>query len=630
MADIFRLLTRSTTFAKGAGSASATANARANKSATSPSSPSSSGALPKELDFFNAGVKRSRDDGDDRVDGEVNSDSDGDGDEGGGEEELGLCEQPVLGREEIKALLRKHKLKFTLLEPTNANGGKETKKKKKEELMIQPLTSFTHLHKLSPRLHRNMRAQGYHVPTEVQMGAMPVISRGENLICCASTGSGKTVAFMVPVLDWILAQGKGKKKKKKKVRVVVVAPTKELAGQIVNEGKKLALGTGVRVALLKKGGEGVKSEVVVSTPAVLLHSLEASTSSSSSPDKEEGKKRKKTDWSSVSRLILDEADILLDPLFRAQTLGIWTRLQSSHLRTSLFSATISSSTETLCQQHISPSSSPTIRLIVGLKDTTIQNITQKLTYTATEPGKLLALRQLFTTSFHPPALIFVQTIPRAKALVAEILYDLPTPGRIAVLHAELSDTARAEVMGRFLAGEIWVLVTTDLLARGVDFRGVRCVVNYDIPTSVAGYIHRVGRMGRSGGVQGGLAVTYFTEGDVRFVKGIAGVIAKAQGGGEGGEGEGKWLVDALPKVGKSAKERLKRKGVESRSKTADGKEGRISTKSGYERQRENRRRGAIEGSKKRKVQAGSDEEDGEEEEEGEEGEEEFIGITDLD
>lgn len=628
MADIFRLLTRSTTFAKGAGSASATANAGANKSATTPSS-SSSGALPKELDFFNAGVKRSRDGDNDGVDGEDNSDSDGDGDEGGEEEEeLGLCEQPVLGREEIKALLRKHKLKFTLLESTNANGGKEkNKKKKKEELMIQPLTSFTHLHKLSPRLHRNMRAQGYHVPTEVQMGAMPVISRGENLICCAPTGSGKTVAFMVPVLDWILAQGEGKKKKKKKVRVVVVAPTKELAGQIVNEGKKLALGTGVRVALLKKGGEGVKSEVVVSTPAVLLHSLEASTSSSSSPGKGEGKQRKKTDWSSVSRLILDEADILLDPLFRAQTLGIWTRLQSSHLRTSLFSATISSSTETLCQEHISPSLSPTIRLIVGLKDTTIQNITQKLTYTATEPGKLLALRQLFTTSFHPPALIFVQTIPRAKALVAEILYDLPTPGRIAVLHAELSDTARAEVMGRFLAGEIWVLVTTDLLARGVDFRGVRCVVNYDIPTSVAGYIHRVGRMGRSGGVQGGLAVTYFTEGDVRFVKGIAGVIAKAQGGGEGGEGEGKWLVDALPKVGKSAKERLKKKGVESRSKAADGKEGRISTKSGYERRRENRKRGAIEGSKKRKVQAGSDEEDGEEEEEEEE---EFVGITDFD
>jgi len=622
MADIFRLLTRSTTLTRGTGSASV----------TTPASTTSSGALPKELDFFNAGVKRSRDDG---ADGEDNSDSDRDGDEGGEEEEeeeLGLCEQPALGREEIKALLRKHKLKFTLLESTNANGGKE-KKKKKQELVIQPLTSFTHLHKLSPRLHRNMRAQGYHVPTEVQMGAMPVISRGENLVCCAPTGSGKTVAFMVPVLDWILAQGKGdegekkkKKRKKKKVRVVVVAPTKELAGQIVNEGKKLALGTGVRVALLKKGGEGVKSEIVVSTPAVLLHSLEASTSSASSPDKGEGKKGKKTDWSSVSRLILDEADILLDSLFREQTLGIWTRLQSPHLRTSLFSATISSSTEALCQQHISPSSSPTIRLIVGLKDTTIQNITQKLTYTATEPGKLLALRQLFTTSFHPPALIFVQTIPRAKALVAEILYDLHTPGRIAVLHAELSDTARAEVMGRFLAGEIWVLVTTDLLARGVDFRGVRCVVNYDIPTSVAGYIHRVGRMGRSGGVQGGLAVTYFTEGDVRFVKGIAGVIAKAQGGGEGGEGEGRWLVDALPKVGKSAKERLKRRGVESRSKTADGKEGRISTKSGYERRRENRKKGAIEGSKRRKLQAGSDGEDGEDGEE----EEEFLGITDFD
>ncbi|CUS14406.1 unnamed protein product [Tuber aestivum] len=612
MADIFRLLTRSTTFAKGAGSAAATANARTNKltaTTTTATASSSSGTLPTELDFFGAGVKRSHD----NIGGEDNSDSDRDHDYGNEEEELGLCEPPALGQEEIRGLLRNHRLKFTLLEPTNDDGGKEKKKKgKKEELMIQPLISFTHLHKLSPRLHRNMRAQGYNVPTEVQMGAMPVISRGENLICCAPTGSGKTVAFM----------GKGKKKKKK-VRAVVVAPTKELAGQIVNEGKKLALGTGVRVALLKKGGEGVKSEIVVSTPAVLLHSLEAPTSPSPTSEK----KGKKTDWSSVSRLILDEADILLDPLFRAQTLGIWTQLQSPHLRTSLFSATISSSTETLCQKHISPydsTSSPIIRLIVGLKDTTIQNITQKLTYTATEPGKLLALRQLFTTSFHPPALIFVQTIPRARALVAEILYDLPNPGRIAVLHAELSDVARAEVMGRFLAGEIWVLVTTDLLARGVDFRGVRCVVNYDIPTSVAGYIHRVGRMGRSGGVQGGLAVTYFTEGDVPLVKGIAGVIAKAQGEGGKGEGEGKWLVDALPKVGKGVKERLKKRGVETRSRAADGREGRISTKSGYERRRENKRRGAAEGSKRRKVQAGGGgDSDGDEEEE-------FMGIADFD
>ncbi|RPB06013.1 P-loop containing nucleoside triphosphate hydrolase protein [Choiromyces venosus 120613-1] len=612
MADIFRLLTRSTTFAKGAGSAAATANtkAKANKPTTTTTittaiTPSSSGALPGELDFFGTGIKRSRDE----IDDEGNSHSDRGGD--GEEEELGLREPP-----------------FTLLESPNADEDKQKKeKKKKEELIIQPLTSFTHLHKLSPRLHRNMRARGYQVPTEVQMGAIPVISRGENLICCAPTGSGKTMAFMVPVLDWILAQRRDQKGKRK-VRAVVVAPTKELAGQIVNEGKKLALGTGVRVALLKKGGEGVRSEIVVSTPAVLLHSLEASSASPSSGKEEEEKK--KTDWSSVSRLILDEADILLDPLFRAQTLGIWTKLQTPHLRTFLFSATISSSTETLCRQHISPSHtspSSTIRLIVGLKDTTTHNISQKLTYTATEAGKLLALRQLFTTSFHPPALIFVQTIPRARALVAEILYDLPTPGRIAVLHAELSDVARAEVMSRFLAGEIWVLVTTDLLARGVDFRGVRCVVNYDIPTSVAGYIHRVGRMGRSGGVEGGSAVTYYTEGDVQFVKGIAGVIAKAQGEEKGGEG--RWLLDALPKVGKIAKERLKKRGVEARSKAADGKEGRISTKSGYERRREDRRRGAVEGSKRRKVEAaaggGGGDSDGEEDDE-----EEFVGIQDLD
>ncbi|EHL01128.1 putative ATP-dependent RNA helicase rok1 [Glarea lozoyensis 74030] len=173
---------------------------------------------------------------------------------------------------------------------------------------------------------------------------------------------------------------------------------------------------------------------------------------------------------------------------------------------------------------------PTIRLVVGLKDSAIPNIKHTLTYAATEPGKLLALRQLVHPtakssdgehSLRPPFLIFTQTIPRAIALHSELFYDIPAEAggssRIAVLHSDLSDSARDNVMTRFRKGEIWILITTDILSRGVDFRGINGVVNYDVPNSGAAYIHRVGRTGRAGR-SGGVAITFYTKEDVPILK----------------------------------------------------------------------------------------------------------------
>lgn len=555
----------------------------------------------------------------------------------GGPDEVEDVGSVLESDDDIRKVLWEHKLKFTVLSGPQKNTGgtgeagelkKKKKKKQQQSVLIPPLTSFSQLrsakhgYALSKRVYENILRQGYTAPTEVQMGALSVLMRkggvaglgsGDvDLLTCAPTGSGKTLAYVVPLLDWILA-GRKKGEGEKGVKAVILAPTKELAGQIVNEIKKLSVGTGVKVSLMRKGmaatstkgenaGIHIKSDILVSTPLLLLHAIES----------EEGNR----EFNKVQRLVLDEADVLLDELFRSQTLGIWNSLQktSPNLRTSLWSATISSGTEELAQTLINPSNptpTTTLRLIVGLKDTAIPTVHQTLLYTATEPGKLLALRQLFTTSLHPPALIFVQSIPRAQALYNEILYDLPTPGRIAVLHASLTDTAREDVMDRFRRGEIWVLITTDLLARGVDFRGVRLVVNYDIPTTVVAYIHRVGRTGRAGR-EGGEAVTYYTKEDIGYVKGIANVISVAQKmGGEGG-GVQKWLLDALPKTSRRERKQLKMHGVKARSR--DGTKGRISTKSGYERQRADAKRGAVEASKRRKVAEveGSDGDDGEE------------------
>lgn len=611
---------------------------------------------------------------------------------------------------ECKRVLRAHKLKIAVLEDFPAQAALDAKPKKKKskkrskddvapkkdakkQLYPRPLTDFAHLssrYALSRRLADNIRNQGYTLPTEVQLGALPLLLRAKqsvqgpdaessgaeyggdvDLLSVAPTGSGKTVAFLIPVIDALLrasADDKRTSTDSNGPRAVVVAPTRELAAQIVNEARKLAKGTGVKAALMRKGmevvergddlasetravdndeeddeddeededededdnnnvsnpakparrAELVKAAILVATPLALLNAL------------------KRRDGSvaplpSVRHLILDEADVLLDPLFRDQTLAVWKACTNPLLRVGLWSATMGASVESLAisvlndrwaalasTQPSLPPRPPLLRLVVGLKDTAIPNIAHQLTYAATEAGKLLGLRQLLhptavsSTStqpvLRPPFLVFTQTIPRAIALHAELLYDIPPEAggssRIAVLHADLSPAARDTIMTRFRNGEVWVLITTDLLARGVDFRGLNGVVNFDAPTSAAAYVHRVGRTGRAGR-QGGVAVTFYTQDDIPYVKLIANVIRASETlrGVPPGKGSvQQWLLDALPTPSKRDRKELKKRGVESRRNHLKGKEakrGRISTKSGVERREENRRRGAVEGSRRR-------------------------------
>jgi len=492
-----------------------------------------------------------------------------------------------------------------------------------------------------------------------------------HLITVAPTGSGKTLAYAIPLIDSLMRRRKQIRsqsgdegvKDNRGIKAIVLSPTRELASQIVNEFRKLVEGTGISVIGMKKSmlpgtkrankglhmlndgrangddsdsdteseGEGsgdendeewggisdadedknlpkiaderisaakyspVKSDILVATPLLLLHAIQ--------------KFPVIINVEHVRYVVLDEADALLDDLFKDQTIPITKSLTSSDLQYTFWSATMSSTAESLATSIIQTqgelSSAPTVvRLIAGIKDTSLPTIVQKITYTATERGKLLALRQLFKTSLQTPCLIFVQTIARAQALHAEILYDLPTPGRIAVLHSNLTEHARERVMDSFRAGEVWILITTDLLSRGVDFRGVRLVINYDIPTSVASYIHRIGRTGRAGR-DNGQALTYFTEEDVPYVRGIVGVMEKSGGA----EGLQDWMLKSLPKTKKEDKKKLKKYGVEERqTKKMDGNKSnhgnnksRISSKSGYERQKEHKKKAAVENSKRRKL-----------------------------
>lgn len=585
----------------------------------------------------------------------------------------------LLGEDECKQIMRSHRLKFTMLSTGVEKKAKVKKSKKKAKIVEevkqtkkqlqvfpQPLRAFSELrsaYNISSRLAENLEDQGYKEPTEVQMGSLPLLldasialgkSLGEDVptgavdfLAVAPTGSGKTISFLIPAINRIMKRRAGSEDRKQHVlEAIVLAPTRELANQILNEGRKLTVGTGIKVVSMKKGmriaaedgeprpeevegdssdsdeeesdsdGEDgddssrpvTKADILVTTPMLLLNLL--------------NKGKLKKSLPSVQSLILDEADVLLDQLFKEQTVGIWSACTSPELHLTFWSATMGSNIETIITEQLKSHSQsqnappkPFVRLVVGLKDTAVPNITHKLTYTATETGKLLALRQLLRPHsgadsgppLRPPFLVFTQTTDRATALHDELKYDIPPEAggsaRIAVLHASLPDSQRAEIMRRFRRGEVWVLVTTDVLARGVDLAGVNGVVNYDVPASAAAYVHRAGRTGRAGR-EGGVAVTFYTEEDIPIVKSVANVIAASErqaGKGKTGGDVQKWLLDALPDVKKEDKKRLKTQGGVAARKTA-----KITTKSSWDRKRERNKREAIQGSKNRKAREGGD------------------------
>lgn len=724
--DAFKLLTRSTkikssTNAKGAASSPLPSTGEARTPQLFPAKPTRPNA--KGGDDDNRGKKRKRGAGNEE-DSEVKDtalnffsgpassapeitskiSTDIDAEDQSSDEDNGRHDANAqllsLSEADRKSILKSHKIKVTDLRTPKTNcddagtakkskkrkRGKETatasltKKQRKalQSLYPEPLVSFELLrskYNISRRLLENIRNQGYTVPTEVQLGCLPMLLGGlcaltkdekaskglecePDLLTVAPTGSGKTLAFMIPLISKIMKHRHQKSGEQSKgILGVIVAPTKELASQITNEGRKLALGTGVKITSMRKGMRVVeerggdytkqedddsedgsnsdtdeerpkerakslatvtKSDILVTTPLLLVNALS------------DNGHEELASMPLVESLILDEADVLLDPLFRDQTLKIWQSCVNPRLRVGLWSATMGSNIEELAKATIGErqkalglkEESSLVRLVVGLKDSAIPNISHKLTYAATEQGKLLGLRQLLhpTTAtasagkhLRPPFIVFTQTIPRAVALHSELMYDIPPEAggssRIAVLHSELSDSQRSDVMAGFRKGEIWIIITTDLLSRGVDFRGINGVVNYDIPNSAAAYVHRVGRTGRAGR-EGGVAVTFYTKEDIPYVKNIANVIAASEKlrGGEGHEpGIQKWLLDALPDLTKNDKKELKRHGVQARRRTPamvndkNRRATRISTKSGFERRMENKKKGAIKGSQARKL-----------------------------
>jgi len=337
---------------------------------------------------------------------------------------------------------------------------------------------------LHPQLLQAVSELGYEEPTPIQADVIPLMLDGRDVIGQAQTGTGKTAAFSLPILQ-NLEPGQGK------VQALVVTPTRELALQVAKSFNDYGCYRRVRVLAVYGGqpyGQQIHQlrkgvDVVVGTPGRLLDLI----------------KRKVLDLSSVRTIVLDEADEMLSMGFIEDMEAILERTPSSR-QTTLFSATVPPAIRNLAGRYLNDPQTVTIRE----KQLTVATIEQRY-YLVNGADKLAALTRLFEVEEIGSALIFART----RIGTGQLAHELTQRGFPAeTLNGDLSQDARERVLGRFRRNQIKVLVATDVAARGLDIDDISHVFNYDLPQDLEGYVHRVGRTGRAG--KTGIAISLVT------------------------------------------------------------------------------------------------------------------------
>ena len=354
---------------------------------------------------------------------------------------------------------------------------------------------------LSPELARAAGELGFSAPTPIQAQAIPAILRGADLLGSAQTGSGKTAAFGLPLLQ-LLQQGRSQTPRR--VRALVLVPTRELAAQVGEVLRSLGqhLPLPLRVAVVF-GGVSINpqmmglrggADVVVATPGRLLDLLDHNA----------------LKLAAVELLVLDEADRLLDLGF-ADELQRLLALLPARRQTLLFSATFPPDVQTLAQSLLHEP----VRVEVAATPDTTPAILQRVIQVDADKRTQL-LRHLLQENGWDRVLVFVATRYAAE----HVAWKLHRSGVFATpFHGDLSQGKRAEVLAQFKNEQWDVVVTTDLAARGIDIVQLPVVVNYDLPRSAVDYVHRIGRTGRAG--ESGLAVSFVsatTEAHFRLIE----------------------------------------------------------------------------------------------------------------
>ena len=353
-------------------------------------------------------------------------------------------------------------------------------------------TEFTSLN-LRPELEQAIVELGYVTPTAIQEGMIPLMLTGVDVIGQAQTGTGKTAAFALPILHNYIHQ--------RLPQALVLAPTRELAVQVAAAMEQYGKHLKVRVLAVYGGqpyGPQVNQlkrgvDIVVGTPGRIIDLLE----------------RKVLDLSMVKSVVLDEADEMLNMGFIEPVEEILSATPSVR-QTALFSATLPVRIRSLADRFMRDPQSVTIK-----KSTLTVSAIEQRYYLVHEGDKLSALTNLFEIEPITSALIFVRT----RVETGQLASQLSARGFPAeALNGDLEQNAREHILGRFRAGQIKVLVATDVAARGLDIDDISHVFNYQLPDDAEVYVHRIGRTGRAG--KTGIAISLFSPREKRRLREI--------------------------------------------------------------------------------------------------------------
>jgi ATP-dependent RNA helicase DeaD len=364
--------------------------------------------------------------------------------------------------------------------------------------LVETIATGFDVFELTPQLADAIADAGYTEPTPVQTAAIPVFRSGSDVIVQAQTGTGKTAAFGIPIVEVVDPSIKG-------VQALVLAPTRELATQIVAELTRLAKYRDVGICAVY-GGASMKtqidtiprSSIVVGTPGRILDLV----------------RRKHLNLGTVSILVLDEADRMLDMGFLPDVEQI-IRCTPRGRQTGLFSATISTLVRRLSARYMrSPE-----HISIMPEERTVSTVRQ-LYYEVAERDKAAALMEVIEREEPQSAIIFCHT-QVAVDRVTKAMQRRKLPVR--AIHGSLSQVEREKTLADFRSGKVRYLVATNLAARGLDIVHVSHVINYDIPEDAETYVHRIGRTARMG--REGTAITFVGEWDAEAfpaIKKVAG------------------------------------------------------------------------------------------------------------
>jgi ATP-dependent RNA helicase RhlE len=352
-------------------------------------------------------------------------------------------------------------------------------------------------------LFEGIQSMGYTTPTPIQGLAIPIILEGHDLIACAQTGTGKTAAYLLPVLDHI------SRKAKPKINTLILAPTRELAQQIDQQIQGLAYFTGVTSVAIFGGGDGAVYEqqrkaimhhanILIATPGRFLAHLASGV----------------VKLDDLQHLILDEADRMLDMGFMDDIMRIISFLPKKR-QTLLFSATMPTRIRKLANSILTDPQQVNIAIsqpAVG--------IDQQI-YKVFDTQKTALTEGLLKDAAYTSVIIFASTKEKVKE-VYKTLGKLKV--KVEAFHSDLKQAEREEILLQFKNRKLQVLIGTDVLSRGIDVEGIDLVINYDVPGDPEDYIHRIGRTARAATT--GTAITFVNERDQRKLLNIEAMIGR--------------------------------------------------------------------------------------------------------